>query len=602
MRNVFVRSQVAAVLLVAAAGCDGGAGSSIDARDGIGATTPDGGRTEAVPMPAPSPADAADWAGEDGPTGSVDVRPPPPDFPPPPVASPLPDGPKPQRLLGSNDRLAGYGPGACSEPDPSAVGAHRWCAFYRTLTAADATRSTELWVINLTKAAAGNVPACDGSSADCIRLTTTLWTSLPLFGPGHPYDHRFSGETLIFYAGSTSVGQEIHKGPVSAWRPGWTQARPLTSSSGVMCFAHASKPLVHCMDGFAGEPMRLDSFEIFAGAVAQSPSAPLLSLGRIRPFLTDGTPAWQARFSPDGETFAISSPDPDPAVETLRVVSTKDLGKVPPREILRGATDWFIAHDSRRIYFTRRDTAESTGLYAADFPSGAAEVKLAADLREYIVPGEGAVDQGIAFRTRVTDELTAFRYLRDSRSPATAVTVFSHEDILEDMHMSPDLRYTGWLDANFNARVVRHADLSSCDLNINPGGSAFEPLFLGSGGLVFWNEDEPGGTRRDGFFARPDDCRVQARFATGVFLYTPLADRGLVYTDERDPYSRGSLKYAAARKTGADWELVTPVRVKDHVDEGDFTLIGSPPSLVIFRTSGPDEANPGVWVFGPVPL
>jgi len=57
--------------------------------------------------------------------------------------------------------------------------AHRWCVFTRPGPKPEAA---ELWVIDVTLAAAGQIPRCDGAGADCVRLTTTLWTGQPLGG------------------------------------------------------------------------------------------------------------------------------------------------------------------------------------------------------------------------------------------------------------------------------------------------------------------------------------------------------------------------------------------------------------------------------------
>ena len=216
--------------------------------------------------------------------------------------------------------------------------------------------------------------------------------------------------------------------------------------------------------------------------------------------------------------------------------------------------------------------------------------------------GEGDADQGVSFLVKLVGDRGAYAFVRDSRMPAGALTLFTYRDFLEGVQMSPDSRYTAWLDAGFNARVVRHSDRTSCKLNIYSQGAAFGPQFLGSGGLVFWNEDVLDTGRRDAFFARPEDCSGTDRFASGVLYYTVLADRGLVYTDESDVTNHGSLKYVAAKPNGNTWGLAPPVRIHDRVDEGEYTLIGSPPSLVLYRTSGQNEPAPGTWVFGPLPL
>jgi hypothetical protein len=543
----------------------------------------------AIDAAVDAPRDAAPDAPRDT-AVPVDLPPrdiaPPRDFGPLPMAVPLPASVKPpQRFLPPADRLAGIGSTACSDV---ATG-DRWCVFARR---GATEKLAELWVINLSKSAAGNVPRCDGSSADCVRLSSTLWTGFSFTGPAHPFSHEFYGDALFFYADSTSGSQEHYQGPVQVWRPGWTQPRVITSPKAMLCFGHYNRPLAFCIDALEGDPSKPDSFELRAGPLDAAGALP--SVGRINPFRTGGAVAWGAGFSPDGQLFAVSSPEAD--VEVLRVVPTAEIGRQPPREILRGATSWGIGYDSKRIYYYRPEGDDLHGLYVADFPAGSGEVKLGGSVRDYLILGDGTVDQGVAFLAAVEPDLTAFRYVRDSR--AAAVTVFSYRGLLEGVIMSGDLRYTAWLDARFNARVVRHADLASCRLNVYAPTAAYSPEFFASAGLVFWSEDAPDlDIGRDGFFARPDDCTSPQRFARGIAYYVPIGDRGLLYADESDAVGHANLKYAAARQNAT--ALETPVRVHDKVEESSFILIGSPPAYVIYNTPGADG---GTWVFGPLPF
>ena len=522
---------------------------------------------------------------------------PPPDFGPAPAALPLPATVKPPvRLLQPGDQLAGNGVSACSSQEPASGDGHRWCVFHRKGSVAG---STELWVIDATKAAAGAPPPCDGTDPGCLRLTTTLWTGSTLGGPSHPYSHQFDGDTLIYYADAPAE-QELHRGPVYAWRPGWTAGRLLTSADGVMCTGHAHRAVAHCMDAVAGPPTRPDSFELRAGSISTQAGGALPSVGRLRPHKTDGTPSWFARFNREGSLFAFSSPDPDPAIETLRVLETAQLGAGTPREILRDATGWAISNDDTRIFFMRDIAPEEPSLFAADFPTAKNVVKLGDKVGQYILVGNRATDLGVAFLSSISNLRTSFKLTPDSRMPASTLNVFTFRDFLEDVHVSPDQRFTGWLDGGFTARVVRHANLTSCKLNTYALTSAFEPLFLENAGLVFWNEDLPEDfDRRVAFYANPDGCQGTRLFARDIEYYQPVGDRGLVYTDEKDETDHVALKYAAATQAGGVWQLEPPVLIRDRIDSASLTLVGTESILLIFRVT---ETDPGTYVFGPLPL
>jgi hypothetical protein len=538
-----------------------------------------------VPPDVAGVADAAD-------TGTFDrfVIPPapdaapPPDFAPPPAAVPLPAGlTPPQRFLPASDRLTGGGINSCSHQEPASGNGDRWCVFSRAGTSPAAT---ELWVTNISKAARGQLPACTTPGPDCLRLTSTLWTGSPLGGPGHPYSHAFQGDTLIFYADATSGPQDLHRGPVYAWRPGWSQPRQLTSVDGLMCFGHTSQPVAHCMDDVRGDALKPESFELRAGALEPASTGPLPAVARLRPLRSDGTMAWGAAFTRDGKRYVFSSPDPDPAVEAIRIVDTAMIGQAAPAEILRDGTYWALANDDR-LYFLRDEAPDEPALFSGELKAGALPVKLGSRVGDYLLLEQGAAAGGIAFLASVTSQSNAFRISRDGRTPEAVQTVFTYRDFLEDVHISPDLRFTAWLNGTFVGRVVRHSDLRSCRLNTHFTISAYEPLFLESAGLVFWSEDAADGLTRNAFHARPDDCGDVRLFAAAIELYQPIADRGLVYTDERDNADHVSLKYAAASNDGGSWRLQPPVRIHDGVDTAaGFTVIGTNPRFVVFRIAG----------------
>jgi hypothetical protein len=570
-----------ALLLV---GCGGKSSPAPD-----GPPAPDAAPADAPADAVPAAADAAFDRAADARDAVVDAGPQP-DLGPAPMAQPLPANVKPpQRLLAATDHLTGEGESACSSP--AVATADRWCVFYRK----GVDPLAELWVINVTKAAAGIVPLCDGTSPDCIRLSTTLWTGFSFTGPAHPFSHQFEGDTLYFYADNTTGSQDRYAGPVSAWRPGWAQPRALTSGKGILCLGHHAKPLAYCIDALDGDPTHPDTFELRAGSV--DGTGPVPSLGRIRPYRTTGAVAWQAGFSPDGEQFAVSSLEPDPEVVVLRAIATKDIGTKPFTPLLYDASYWAISNDSKRIYYFRAESGDLNSLHAADFPTGAGEVRLSAGVHDFLLLGDGAEDQGVGFLAELDNNIQAFRVARNSRVADSAVTIFSYGGILEGVVMSDDLRYTAWLDGRFIARVVRSADLSACRLNLFSPTSAYSPIFLRSAGLTFWAEDVTNdGIARDGFYGRPDDCGGRQRFAARVATYSTLGDRGLVYADESDGVQRATLKYVATTRAGDAWSLGTPVRVHEKVDEGSIVLVGSSPALVLYTTAG---AQGGTWVFGP---
>jgi hypothetical protein len=566
------RKWVVAVAVLAEVGCDGDAGVP---------PAPDG----AVPVDA----DASD-AG--------------PDTRPAPSGGPLPVGVGPARwLFEVPAALTGEGFTGCSHQDPPSGDGHRWCAFSRP----GAAGAAELWVIDVTQAARLGAPACDGSSPACLRLTTTLWTGFDFNGPIHPYAHAFSGDTLLYYAdarsGSGPPSGQPYAGPVYAWRPGWAQPRRIGGDRALICWAHNPGLLAHCLEDVAGDPMRPESFELRAGAIADTDGIALASLGRLRAQGADGRPAWQAGFSPDGSLFAVSSTDAGGSGQTLRAVATSALGTAAPGVVAPDAAAWEISRDGQRVFFLREETPERRALHVADFPSGAGLVRLAGDVDEYLVLGARGRDDGVAYLTTLSLNSKAFRLLRDLRAPASAATLFTSIGVPERIRVSPDVRYTAWEDARSTVRVVRHADLGSCALNVDPRLAAHGTSFLASAGLVFWTQDAGGDRdRRDGYFADPDGCQHKQRFAQATYFIAPIGDRGIILADEVDDDTQAAtLKYAVLNDARS-WPAAGAVRVFEDIEGSSVVPVGRDPMFLLFRAAPGSPARQGTYVFGPLPF
>jgi hypothetical protein len=517
-----------------------------------------------------------------------------------PSGRPLPPGVAPaRRLLPPVARLTGSGKTTCSHQDPPSGDGDRWCVF----TVPGVADRSELWVVDVTRAALDKPPPCDGSSSLCLRLTSNLWTATVLDGPVHPYSHEFHGDTLIFYADSVTSPDDLYHGRVFAWRPGWAQARQISTDKGVVCWGHERAAIAYCLEDVAGNPLKPDSAELRAGPLAETATFPMPSIARFRPIRQDGVAAWRARFSAKGDVFAISSADPDPAVETLRFVRTSDLGRVAPTEVLRDAGTWEISRDGQRVFFERQEGSDQSALYAADFPSGANVTKVGSKVTGYDLFTASGDDAGIAFITSMGPTRGAFHLLRDPTRPESAVTLFTYTNEIENLQFSSDLRFTAWVDSSFTARIVRNSDYRSCDLNAQPGQEAIDPWFLEGAGLVFWSEASlDDANRHDGYLADPQDCKNKHRYGWGVEFGIPVGDRAVVFGDEADDYgSTITLKYAEI-SNAREWPTDGPVRIHEQVAGSSVVVVGTKPTLVIFRVVKGGPLEEGTYVFGPTPF
>jgi hypothetical protein len=357
------------------------------------------------------------------------------------------------------------------------------------------------------------------------------------------------------------------------------------------------------VEDLAGDPVRPDSFELHAGIIADRDGIVLPSSGRVIPRSGDGQLAWQAGFSPSGDDFAVSQPDPVSGIESLRSIATARVGQAMPSEVAPAAQRWQISNDGRRVFFLRAGASDPGPLVVADFPSGAGATQLEEKTHDYFLLGGAGQDRGVAFVADRGAEMGAFRWAADPTKPAAATTLFQYQAGLDAVRMSRDLRFTAWRDPDFRVNVVQHDQLRACPLNQDPNHAAYSISFLDHAGLVFWAESDGGDRdRRNGYYTDPAGCLEKHQFARSLYFLMPIGDRGLIFADEVDDSTqRTTLKYSPITG-GKIWPADGIVRVHADIDGTSVLFVGPDPLLLLFTVSaGPDEQR-GTYLFGPVPF
>jgi hypothetical protein len=528
--------------------------------------------------------------GADDTTPSQDATTPPPvDVAITPTGRPLPaDVRAPVRIADARALLVGNGPDACTHQTPPSGNGDRWCAF---TFAPSPTGVGELWTLDVTRAAKGDFPACDGTDAGCLRLTTKVSLRYATF---------FDGDTLFYGTDSTApVGQDF-LGRIFAWRPGWSAGRQVSSDAGFTCIGNTHSTAAACLDDPGGDPTNRDSANVRAGYLADETGGPLPTFGRY-PLRNDNYTAWQAALSPDGATFVLSDADTIGAKQSLRLSPTNAIGVAPPTLAINDVASWQISNDGKRIYFMRGPN-QQPDLYVADFPSGANVTLIDTGIKAFLFIGSRPADRAVEI-AKIRQPGGTVELLSDPATP-TPKTIFTYDDFLNGAVVSPDLRYTTWLNDNFQGVVFRNSDLSTCRINAGTGQEIYEPSYLASAGLMFWKErtqDDPNSDRRDAFYARPELCAEKTRYARSVDRVTPIGDRGLVFVDELDAMMRGTLKYVTVAPDGVSLDPAGAVRVHEHVGP-PVVLVGEDPPLLVYAATGPTPETSGLYVFGPVPF
>jgi hypothetical protein len=503
----------------------------------------------------------------------------------------------PVLIVGGDAVLAGSSTTSCTDESPPSGDGDRWCAFTRPTLDAELV---ELWVVDVSAAARGSLPRCDGGDARCRLLTRTARRRTP---------SAFQGDTLLVYADAASTPDAPYVGPIAAWRPGWARPRQISSAHGLVCRAHPHAAVGACLDDLATDPTGVGRVHVRAGVLDAASDAPLPALGGTWPFTDDETSAWQLGFSPDGEIFVLSGPDAPGGVESLRVVATRDAaGQVPPPAIV-DIQSWVVSNDGRRLYF-KRTSPTGHALWAADFPTGDNPIMVSPRIDDYWsqgarpeFDGRRPEDRGVVFFERRGEDVTAFGLVRDHASASAPVTVFTYDDVVDDWAVSPDLRYTVWTDASFLGRVVRNADLNVCVMNPVDGRSIYKPAFLADASTLFWRELPPGATGGplDAYYTTPERCGEKRWFAKNVDFFATVGADGLVFGDGHDEEARTVTLKVAARAGGGDRWPEGAVTVQAGVD-APIAILGTQHPLLVYEARGDEAHPPGIYVYGPLPF
>jgi hypothetical protein len=512
------------------------------------------------------------------------------------ISAPLPpDVPAPRLIVPGPVRLVGDATRACTHQTPAP--GDRWCGFKRA-----SGTSTELWVINVTRAASTTV-ACDGTSADCLRLTANLWIAEPVGGPYQEDANRFEGDTLIFHADAVSDPQHPFVGPVFAWRPGWTGARRIAAQA-YGCFGHENLPLVFCTDAVKYEDSSPVDFDLTAGSVADAAGGPLPRLDHVWLRRADGELAFGGRFSNRGDLFLYSTaPTAGAAAAELRSARLTPAGLETPSPVVKDVAQWALSHDGTRVFFFRELRNGVGRLMTAEFPSGANPALVSSRSAGYIVLGEGDLDRGVGFFVEPGGRFASeYRVVPDLSKPLDSVVVFRYQPPLEDFQRSPDGRFTGYAksdDKGLNGYMARTDGSGECMLNTERNRPAFAYTFLTDSSLVFWVEKsllDPNAI--DGWLGHPATCEGRQRFSGKLAYYSPVRSAGLIFADEAEE-DTASLKYAILE--AGRWPVAGAVRIQDGIGL-PLTILGPAMDRIVFQiSSGPAEAK-GIYVFGPIPF
>jgi hypothetical protein len=514
--------------------CAGGHGRTPDGASAADADAGgDGTDTEAGSADGPDGGDAADAAPK-----------------PAPVA-----GPASRLVVPGAVTLLGHGPDSCTNEIGSV--ADRWCAFARP-----AGDFFELWVLDVTKAAAGAAIACDGTDPSCLRVSAHLFKNradgFAAFG--------FNGDTLI-YGENRYPGDSVSPfgGVLLGWRPGLKTGLALTSDVGLYCEGQARSDAVMCFQHRQGDAMVQDvTVDLVAGHLGSVTDGGLPMMDTLLLVSTTDAPGTPPRvgfqLSPDGAYVAWSTRTATDPVETLHVYLLGDKGA--PTVAAKNVSRWTISPDGAAWYWLAGYNYDVTGapagtLQRAPFPAGDAPTDLAAGVGDFAP----ATDHGLWLRTSVAAEVGTLQSMADRGAPADVTTVDTKVLTVLD-HSSDGSRFVyaktfAPLRPDPLAQSLVTPDLLDLYVGTAGGGapcvvaatpSALHATMAPRGDLVLWDRYDVATGDSQGLATTVATCET-APFATRLASVLPAGEDdgflGFIFLDDADAAAgEGTLRYA----------------------------------------------------------
>jgi hypothetical protein len=468
------------------------------------------------------------------------------------VAAPPMMGDGSKLVLNGAVTLIGSGPDSCTNQTPAP--GDRWCAFTKP---SSNLGFDELWVINVSKLAAGETVKCDTSDPNCLRLTSGLYSEQTQSGTSYRI-HGFDGDTLIYYA-EVSVNANSFIGPVWAWRPGWPRGHKLTSDTGVVCNGHPKKAVAICFEGADVSTKGQLYFELHAGPIAATDTAPLPLVEKVLTALDTDDPnlrEFQVDFSDDGNWLGWSARLTPTGPETLKV---QKIGDSASR--LTVATDvsrWTISPDVTKWYWLRKfnydvNGAESGTLEMAGFPAGDGVSTLAQAVGDYSTAGV----KGLLMRSGEAQFVGTLNHMADRDAP-TMLKTFD-KSVLGVISQSTDgTRALYVKDVSLDGLTDLYVNTTTASIPCTLAGTTIGiPAgdFVTAGQLLAWARFNELTNQIEGLYTTIGDCRSR-KYATNIAGWHPVSDEGFVYEDEfnEDGLDEATLRYSKV----ANMVLPTP--------------------------------------------
>jgi hypothetical protein len=496
----------------------------------------------------------------------MEVVPPPPDGG---GVSPL----SKRRIVGTaNTHLIGFDE-ACTRGIPAST-LDRWCAF---------TRGTELWVINVTKAAT-TPPPCNGTDPSCRLLTSKVFLPADTSVKNKHTKPQFFGDLLIYYTDPTQdvASDAEFRGAVMSWHPLYPEPRRMTSNTGFKCLANPRgfAPVAWCADYNA-----MGNLEARAGTVAANQPLPLVwTLGANDSFLFEVNRA--------GDRLLFMQTAAPATTRSLYIVPTADTVDPAKRVLLAPAIKNFEQNiEGDTVYVLREDG--NKGVFMAEMATGKITELLPAIEGISALDDGAGTDLGLVAFDNYAGETANARLLPDKKNPAAVVAlgrvggvgVSSNKaySLISTMVVTPP-RLT-------DAKVFDNATLTSCTLQAATRSSRILPFFSASSKLVYWMEPSVEPDWDNVWVATAAGCKG-VRMLTGQMLsFNGLPNDAVIYKQRNPDTKLSTIVYQRLNpETGAT--VAGPWVVHEGV--GLMAVVEPNRKLAVYSATG--TGLEGIWL------
>jgi hypothetical protein len=400
--------------------------------------------------------------------------------------------------------------------------ADRWCGFI-----ADSVSSpgnTDLFVVNVTKAAGGVSISCGLADANCLKLTSSFFQEnvAPVLHPA-----LFQGDTLAYFDVT---------GTPFAWRPGMTAGRMLAvadpaTKNVVLCIPDIKGTAITCQRDLPAA-MQTDAqvflSDLLAGRVDSAANPPL---ARLETAIVESSADvmvshFQVGFPvPGGNTVAWSARAVKGGPEVLKAQTMgDDASRVT---VATNVNSWRVSPDGARWYWRSQvsETTRAGALQSAPFPGGAGPTVLAANTLEFAFPTATSL---VSLDT--AKQLLGFA--DPAGAPTTSQVLDTGVTRLVNLSAQGSIAYTKTALTSatqfVNLHVKKSDGTGACTVSAATDAYLSAVGFTRSSTGVAWIQSTP--TAFPARFTRLSDCTRMDVAADAVWT-EPVGDRGLIYLD-----------------------------------------------------------------------